>query len=584
MALPTSYSWPIPVPTGSSPPPPFNPGPPVNAIPSFNDPRKKQFGSGIRFANVPGGKSTNVQQLAGQGQVFHVSTVIGAKMSHVDFFADQSGVVQSRKRGNFKPVPSAIRHFDIKEADRFGNPILPGTGQYPPGFQFITYDDGFWNNTPLQQVNYPASRYMALQMVGTNSIFKAGGLDAGGSPMTGTEIYSTGSSMWITASDMPGAKSYGAAALLPNGDILVLGGSGSSAADSTASFHYIVTSSLWATTPFLSSALVPRVEFAMVSLNDGRVFAPGGCGLISGTSQFTGSELFIPSGTGGVYANPRVEFWTGSISIPLYPFNRQGYSLTKLNDGTVLLLGGHDPLTLQPTSHALRYVPSNIFLPGSNGTWVIEPSMSFARSGHRAVLLDDGKVLVAGGNGGPGSNLAGRLPWQVAGQYGARAAIPDAEVFNPGPGVGPDVGWSGSISTVLGSFTGSDGGHYTTGSFSYIGPLIYGSGSWSSGGQMRKARTHFSMIALKNDSAEGRIMVAGGFNDETYLSSSELFDYEHRVWHEVTPMQQPTARMRIFNLNLNLAQSPYVLMVVSGETTGSRPNAFAGSQVFQTNG
>jgi hypothetical protein len=78
--------------------------------------------------------------------------------------------------------------------------------------------------------------------------------------------------------------------------------------------------------------------------------------------------------------------------------------------------------------------------------------------------------------------------------------------------------------------------------------------------------------------------VAGGFNDETYLSSSELFDYEHRVWHEVTPMQQPTARMRIFNLNLNLAQSPYVLMVVSGETTGSRPNAFAGSQVFQTNG
>jgi hypothetical protein len=553
------------------------------ALPSFNDPRKKQFGSGIRFANVPGGKSTNAQQLNGKGQVFHVSTVIGA-MGHVDMFSDKSGVVQSRRRANFRPVPAAVRHFEINGSDRFGNPITPGVGQYPPGFQFVTIDDGFWNNTPLQNVMFPVSRYMALQLTGSNYIFKVGGLDATGTPSSGSEIYNTGSSLWINIPPMPGPKSYGAMALLPNGDVLVLGGSGSSAADSTASFHYSQTASVWFPTPFLSSALCPRYEFSMIALNDGRIFAPGGCGLLSGTSQFTGSELFIPSGTGGVYANPRVEYWTGSAGIPLYPFNREGYSLTKLNDGTVLLLGGHDPLTLQPYAHALRFVPSNISLPGSNGSWVVEPSMSFARSGHRAILLDDGKVLVAGGNGGPESNLAGRLPWQVASQYGARAAIPDAEVFNPGPGVGPDVGWSGSISTHLGSFTGSDGGRYITGSFTWSQPLIYGSGSWSQAGQMRKARTHFSMIALRHDAAEGRVLVAGGFNDETYLSGAEIFDYEHRGWHEVTHMQQPSARARIFNLNLDTSQSPWVFMMPSGETTGSRPNALAGSQVFQTNG
>jgi hypothetical protein len=161
----------------------------------------------------------------------------------------------------------------------------------------------------------------------------------------------------------------------------------------------------------VSSALCPRNEFQIMALNDGRIFAPGGCGLLSGTSKFTGSELLIPAGMGGVYANPAVEYWTGSIPIPLYPFNREGYSLTKMNDGTVLLLGGHDPLTLQPYAHALRYVPRNVQTPGSQDTWVIEPSMSFSRSGHSAILLDDGKVLVAGGNGGPGSNLAGRLPW-----------------------------------------------------------------------------------------------------------------------------------------------------------------------------
>jgi hypothetical protein len=92
------------------------------------------------------------------------------------------------------------------------------------------------------------------------------------------------------------------------------------------------------------------------------------------------------------------------------------------------------------------------------------------------------------------------------------------------------------------------------------------------------------MIALRHDAAEGRVLVAGGFNDETYLSGAEIFDYEHRGWHEVTHMQQPSARARIFNLNLDTSQSPWVFMMPSGETTGSRPNALAGSQVFQTNG
>jgi hypothetical protein len=583
MPLPTSYSWPIPIPTGSSPPPPFNPGPPVTSNPTFNDPRKKQFGSGIRFANVPGGKASNAQPLNGKGQVFHVSTVIGA-MGHVDNLFDKSGVVQSRSRGNFKQVPASVRHFEIKSSDRFGNPITPGVGQYPPGFQFVTIDPGFWNNAAIQNVNYPASRYMAQHMSGTNYIFKAGGLSATGTPMTGSEIYNTGSGVWVTASDMPGPKSGGAMALLPNGDIIVLGGSGSSPADATASFHYGVTASLWLITPFVSSALCPRNEFQIMALNDGRIFAPGGCGLLSGTSKFTGSELLIPAGMGGVYANPAVEYWTGSIPIPLYPFNREGYSLTKMNDGTVLLLGGHDPLTLQPYAHALRYVPRNVQTPGSQDTWVIEPSMSFSRSGHSAILLDDGKVLVAGGNGGPGSNLAGRLPWLMGAQFGSRVAIPDAEVFNPGPGLSADVGWSGSIRTVLGSVTASDGGMYMTGTFQWTGRLVYGSGSWSSGGQMRKKRAYFNMLSLRLDGAEGRVVVAGGFDDETYLSSSEIFDYEFRTWTEITSMQVPTARSRIFNLNLNTALRPFIVMVPSGETTGSRPNTIAGSQILQTNG
>lgn len=578
MPLPTTYTWPLPAPTGSSPPPPFNPGPPVTSLPSFSDPRKLQFGPGIRFANVPGGKASNAQQLNGKGQVFHVSTVIGAH-GHADSIDDKSGVVQSRRRSNFKRVPAAVRHYETRQSDRFGNPVTPGVGQYPPGYQFVTIDPGFWNATALQNVKFPVSRYTALPLADLR-IFKAGGLDATGTPSSGSEIYATGSGIWANLPDMPGQKSLGASALLPNGDVLVLGGSGSSAADSTSSFHYSIVQNSWKVTSVPSGTIVPRQDFQIIALNDGRILAPGGCGLLSGTSQFTGSELFIPSGTGGTYGNPPNEYWTGSISIPLYPFNRRGYTLTKLNDGSVLMLGGYDPQTLQNYAHALRYVPSNISLPGSRGTWIIEASMSFARSGHAACLLDDGKVLVAGGNGGPGSNLAGAFPWPMGAAQGSRVAIPEAEIFNPGNATLTDSGWSGSITTRIGSVTASDGGIYTTGSFAWSAPLVYGSGTWSLAGQMRRKRARFAIMPLRLDGHEGRVLVAGGFDDNTYLTSSELFDYEFKTWTEITPMQQPSAWVMAFLLSNN----PYQVMVPSGETTGSLPNALSVTQILQTTG
>lgn len=590
MPLPTSYSWPIPAPTASAPSPPFNPGPPVASVGGRTDPRRRQFsGQGIRFANVPGGKASNIVTLGvgkhapGLGQIFHVNTVLGAA-SLSDNFNDLSGVIRNRRRGNFKQVPEAVRHYAIQQNDRFGNPITPGVGQYPQGYQFVTIDPGIWNTPPTENVNFAVSRYAGAMMPGTGFIMKAGGLDATGTPSSGSETFNSGTGLWIKRPDMPGPKSYGASAILPNGDFFILGGSGSIAGDLTASFSYSSGVNAWAATPFLSSALVPRKEFQIVALDDGRIFAPGGCGLLSGTSKFTGSELFIPAGMGGVYANPLQGYWTGSIPIPFYPFNREGYTLTKLKDGTVLLLGGRDPISQQNHRSAFRYVPRNFNLPGSQDTWVIEPSMSLARSGHCAVLLDDGKVLVAGGAGGIGANLAHVFPLPLGGAPGDPKAFIDAEIFDPGQSVGPDVGWSGSITTVISApFTGSDGGIYQTGSFTWFGNIIYGSGSWTPAGQMRKARSFFAMVPLRRDGTEGRVLVVGGIDAKTYLTSSEIFDYGTRTWTEVTPLQTPVARMLPFSIG-QTGSSPYTTIIPAGETTGSLPNAFNGTQVGLTNG
>lgn len=589
MPLPTSYSWPIPEPTGSAPSPPFNPGPPVTGKAGFTSPKAKQFsGQGIRFANVPGGKAMNVitlgegQHAPGLGQVYHVNTVLGA-MPLSDNFNDLSGVIRNRRRANFKQVPPAVRHYAIQQNDRFGNAITPGVGQYPLGFQFVTIDPGLWNTPGTANVIFAVSRY-AGSLMGNGLIMKAGGLDATGTPSSGSETFNSGTSTWTRRPDMPGPKSYGASAILPNGNFLILGGSGSSAADLTASFSYSSGVNAWSATPFLSSALVPRKEFQIVALDDSRIFAPGGCGLLSGTSKFTGSELFIPAGMGGVYTGPVQGYWTGSIPIPFYPFNREGYTLTKLRDGSVLLLGGRDPISQQNYAHALRYIPRNFNLPGSQDSWIIEASMSLARSGHAAVLLDDGKVLVAGGAGGLGANLAHVFPLPLGAAPGNPKAFIDAEIFEPGVDWGPDTGWSGSITTTVSApFTGTDGGIYQTGSLSWVGRLVYGSGSWSPAGQMRRARSFFAMIPLRRDGNEGRVLVAGGIDSQTYLSSSEIFDYEFRTWTEVTSLQTPVARMTPFTIGPT-GSSPYSTIIPSGELTGTLPNAFNGTQIGLTNG
>jgi hypothetical protein len=62
-----------------------------------------------------------------------------------------------------------------------------------------------------------------------------------------------------------------------------------------------------------------------------------------------------------------------------------------LEDGRVLVSGG-----VVPQGYAVP--TAELFDPGT-GEFVATGSMSHARSGHAASLLDDGRVLVIGGDG-----------------------------------------------------------------------------------------------------------------------------------------------------------------------------------------
>ena len=145
-----------------------------------------------------------------------------------------------------------------------------------------------------------------------------------------------------------------------------------------------------------------------------------------------------------------------------------------------------------------------------SGTWTLTGSLNTARTGHTATLLPNGQVLVAGGVSAAGALLA------------------SAELYNPATGA-----WSltGSMATARRAHTatllsngqvlvaGGTASAGTTGMTAAAELYNPATGTWSSTGSMTTARTGHTAVLLPG----GNVLVAGGLNGTTWLSSAELF-------------------------------------------------------------
>jgi hypothetical protein len=105
---------------------------------------------------------------------------------------------------------------------------------------------------------------------------------------------------------------------------------------------------------------------------------------------------------------------TGSLNVA-----RVGASTTILNNGLVLVAGGNDAGTI--VASAELYSPAT-------GRFALTGSMGSARVGHTATLLSNGTVLVAGGSNNSGTLLA------------------SAELYDPATGVFSPAGSMGFAS------------------------------------------------------------------------------------------------------------------------------------------
>jgi hypothetical protein len=291
-------------------------------------------------------------------------------------------------------------------------------------------------------------------------VLVAGGCDFNGIKCTildSAELYDPATGNFSPAGSMAEAREWHTATLLQDGRVLIAGGDENDVLLSSAELYDPATGTF---SPTGSMSAARRVHTATL-LPDGRVLMAGGTDRWGTGVALITADLYDP-GTGTFVS-------TGSM----LQSNGRG-TITALRDGRVLAAGGADGTIRGDTQVSLTVFATAELYDPATGEWSSTGSMGHARSGHTATLLDDGRVLIAGGRTGY-TEEQGR-------NGGGSKWISTAEVYDP-----------------------------TTGKFSPTGSLTLDLGG---------SNPDFTATLL----LDGRVLIAGGTNSNGSRADAELYD------------------------------------------------------------
>ena len=301
-------------------------------------------------------------------------------------------------------------------------------------------------------------------------------------PAVSAELYDPVTRTWTATGNLIMARGGQTATQLPDGKVLVAGGSAPLIDELLTSAElYDPDSGTWTAT---GNMVTGRKYHTATLLPDGRVLVAGGFGNGPNLDVLAAAELY----------DPRTGTWTatGSMVTP-----RVYHKAALLADGRVLLISGINSGPEGGPTVADLYDPAG-------GTWTTTRKMISPAQGDSATLLPDGKVLVVGGSSGT-----------------------SAQLFDPRTG-----SWTrtGSMVTPRRYHTAtlrSDGTVLVTGGEFETTPTctsaeLYdpGNGSWTTVPNMLALRSNYTATLL----ADGNVLVAGGYDGTDGLASAELYD------------------------------------------------------------
>ncbi|HUP69600.1 MAG TPA: kelch repeat-containing protein [Acidimicrobiales bacterium] len=385
-----------------------------------------------------------------------------------------------------------------------------------------------------------------------------GSLGVGDAAVSTTSLFDPVTGKWEVAAPMSSPRSDFTATLLDGpacrrgdapgycGNILVVGGSTGDGALSSAELYDPQSGSWRATAPLMTKRLShvaalldgPQCEGPVTPMYCGKVLVAGGADVEGGrsTRALSSTELYDPA-TGTWFPSGRLV--TG----------RSGFAAAVLTDGRLLVVGGLVPggpgrngallggaagEDVQSAGIGIGNVPPGAVTPTAEmydpetGMWSScstaksSPScpgpLAVGRFAHSATVLEDGRVLVAGGSVHAGLERA-----QGCG------AVPSSD---PSDACFPKI--------VLAPVADSDPTDAVPpGPTAAVELFDPSTGRWTAGDQMHASRMGHSATVLP----DGRVLVAGhGFPFNQILkvpdpvASAELFDPVKGTWSETTPM------------------------------------------------
>jgi hypothetical protein len=271
-------------------------------------------------------------------------------------------------------------------------------------------------------------------------------------------------------------------------------------------------------TPTGSMNIARSCGFSATLLNDGTVLIVGG----STDSAPLQAEIYVPSsGTFSLQTPPTITS-TGTLTqgLPIGSLTapRNNATATLLQDGTVLIAGGDNGLHAGSKS-------AEIYNPATGKFTATSGSMSTQRNYQTGTLLPNGTVLIAGGEG----NISGETSWSTVEIY-----TPSTQKFTP----------TGSMTAARAFHTATlltdgtvllVGGEGNSGYLSSAEIYTPSTGSFAATGAMNSSRANHAAIAL----ADGTVLVTGGGNQNSVLSTAEIYTPSTKAFAPTGSMTEP---------------------------------------------
>ena len=368
-----------------------------------------------------------------------------------------------------------------------GSVVVTVGGVSSNGMNFAVQSSGFVATSGQMGM----SRYgQTATQLATGQILIAGGLSTSG-VVNSAELYTSANQTFAAVNAMNVPRWLHTATLLNDGTVLVAGGSDLANQETLDSAE--IYNPATGTFTLLSNTLnTARVGHTATLLNNGQVLIVGGYD--PETGLIADAELYDP---------PTQTFIDlGDTNAPRY-----AHTATMLQNGQVLIAGGEtDPI---PTA---AYNTAEIFDPLSQTFMPVPVPMTAPREGHAAVLLNNGQVLITGGD----------IP--------GTGSLNTAETYNPSSNTFTALAATMTVPRIFHAMTLLNGGQVLVNGGATDPPQIVtvlntvelydpASQTFAAAGNMTSAREH-QTTSLLND---GTVLVTGGTDGTNIFNTAEIY-------------------------------------------------------------